>query len=291
MPLEIEKNSAVFCPKNIAELDRIIEQQRDKITYLAGATDLLVQADHWRTARTVVDLRGVEEINHSIEMTTTGFQIGAAVVLTDIIQHPNIREQFPILVEACRQVGSVQIQNRATLGGNIANASPAGDSLPVLNVLNAELRIGPRNKGNFRQIKIDQMMTGPGQTILKNNEYIGYIFIPILRQENLCWYFRKVGQRQSMAISKLSLAVLGWINGGKVEHIRISAGAVSATVHRAVNTEKLLNGQQLTERLIEKAKASLENEVSPIADIRSTIEYRRRVAGELLREALFSFLR
>jgi CO/xanthine dehydrogenase FAD-binding subunit len=189
-------------------------------------------------------------------------------------------------VAALKQIGSAQIQNRATLGGNIANASPAGDSLPVLNVLDAQLLIGPRLNGEFKIASISEVMLGPGETSLKNNRYLAYIFIPFPREENLFWYYRKVGQRAALAISKLSLAILGWFKNGKIEEIRICAGAVSPQVARAFETEKLLVNQILNPPLIEKAKLSLTDEITPITDIRSTKNYRQAICGELLRDAL-----
>ena len=207
--------------------------------------------------------------------------------LSEIISNQTIQQKLPILVEACRQIGSAQIQNRATLGGNISNASPAGDSLPVLNVLDAEIWIGPRNDGEFEKLKIDQVMLNPGETSLKKNRYIGFISIPLPREEDQFWYFRKVGQRKALAISKVSLAVLGWIKAGKIEEIRISTGSVSPQIKRATNTEAILNKQILNEKLIEEARQSIMKEVTPITDIRSTVSYRRHISGELMREALY----
>ncbi len=283
-------SATFYRPQRMDELDDLATNFRGKLTYVAGATDLMVQEAHWKSAQALVDLTAVPEISETLEQRNGGILIGAALPMSQLIGHPLIREKFPILVEACRQIGSVQIQNRATLGGNIANASPAGDSLPPLNVLDAELWIGPRQKGEYQKLKIDQVMLGPGQTSLQDNRYIAYIYLPFPAEENPFWYFRKVGQRHALAISKLSLAVLGWKKGRKIEEIRICAGSVAPQVKRAEKTEQLLNGSELNEEIIEKARRLLMNEINPITDIRSTRSYRREISGELLREALYRFL-
>jgi len=199
----------IYRPKTLNELDKIIRENKTDLTYLAGATDLMVQEERWKAASNLLDLSSIKEIYQTLEITESHVLIGSALPLSQIISNLTIQKKLPVLVEACRQIGSIQIQNRATLGGNIANASPAGDSLPVLSVLDAEIWIGPRNNGEFEKLKIDQVMLNPGETSLKDNRYIAFISIPFPREENQFWYFRKVGQRKALAISKVSLAVLG----------------------------------------------------------------------------------
>jgi len=280
----------VYRPGTIKQLDTLIHNSRTKLTYVAGATDLMVQSGHWNTASTLVDLGCMAEIMNTIQITESQAIIGAALPLTDIIANSVIQQQFPILIAACRQIGSVQIQNRATLGGNIANASPAGDSLPVLAVLDADIWIGPRRDEQFRKMKIDEVMLNPGETSLKDNRYIAAIAIPFTEPEHRFWYFRKVGQRRALAISKVSLAAIGWIKDSCIEQIRISTGSVSPQITRALKTEQLLTGQKLTEAIIERARESIMHEIAPIADIRSTRKYRKYICGELLREALYGLL-
>ena len=152
----------VYRPKTLNELDKIIRENKTELTYLAGTTDIMVQEEQWNAASNLVDLTAVKEIYQTLEISNHQVLIGAALPLVEIISNQTIQQKLPILVEACRQIGSVQIQNRATLGGNIANASPAGDSLPVLSVLDAEIWIGPRNDSEFEKLKIDQVILNPG---------------------------------------------------------------------------------------------------------------------------------
>ena len=277
-----------YCPKTIAELDEYLVQNESSVTFVAGATDLLVQENRWYNSNNLVSVESVQEMNQTLKIDDKGVLIGASLPLTKIISNSIINSKIPILVETCKLIGSVQIQNRATLGGNIANASPAGDSLPVLSVLNAELWIGPKKSNDYKKLTIEQIMTGPGQISLPNNHYIAFVYIPFPKEENQFWYFRKVGQREAMAISKVSLAVLGWIKSKKIENIKICAGSVTAQIKRAYKTEQMLKDKILSEELIDSAKLQLMDEVAPITDIRSTEEYRKRVAGEILREALYS---
>ena len=287
MRLDRSKEDKVYRPKSTAELEQIILQTNEKLTFVAGSTDLMVQSEEWAIKKNIVDLTSTQGVCDDISISNKGMRIGASVPMSEIINHQIIRKTLPIFIEALKQIGSAQIQNRATLGGNIANASPAADSLPVLNVLDAQLWIGPRVNSEFQKRNVEQIMVGPGETTLLNNQYIAYIFIPFPIKENLFWYFRKVGQREALAISKLSLAVLGWYKDGKINDIRISAGAVSAQVKRANKTENVLNDNMLTDEVIAVAKETLEKEINPITDIRSNIEYRKHICGELLRDALY----
>jgi len=280
----------VYRPKNLSELDKIIRENKTELIYLAGGTDLLVQEKKWQTVDQIVDLTSIKKIHETLEISDSHVLIGSALPLSKIISNHTIQQRLPILVEACQQIGSAQIQNRATLGGNIANASPAGDSLPVLCVLDAEIWVGPRQNAEFQKLRIDQVMLNPGETNLEDNRYIAFVSILIPKAENQFWYFRKVGQRKALAISKVSLAVLGWIKDNKIQKVRISTGSVSPQIKRATQTEAILNNQVLNEHLIENARQSIMKEVNPITDIRSTDEYRRYICGELLREALYERL-
>ena len=279
-----------YAPAQLEELDETLKNISQQVTYVAGCTDIMIHQTHWSTARCLINLNTVKEMRQTLQIEEQGVLIGASLPITDLVQHPLMQDKFPILIESCRQIGSIQIQNRATLGGNIANASPAGDTLPVLSVLKAELWIGPRRKGEFERLSLDKVMLGPGETSLGDNKYIAFIYLPYPDQPDLYWYFRKVGQRYSMAISKLSLALLGWKRGTTVQDVRICAGSVSAQVKRARLTEKLLNQKDFDLEVIKQASEQLMQEIKPITDIRSTKDYRKITAGRLLQEALIAWI-
>lgn len=278
----------IFSPNSIEELDRVVRQYRDKITFVAGATDIMVDSERWESVDYIIDFSAIPEISENIEEKKDGIYIGAALPVSAIMREKIIRNEFPLIIDPCKLLGSVQIQNRATLGGNIANASPAGDTIPVLNVYDSKLLIGPRYEGEFKIISIDDIMKYPGETLLKEGEYIYQIYLPFPEKRGQFKYFRKVGQRYAVAISKVSLAVLGWMENEKFSDIRICAGSVSPQVKRAVRTEKFLKNKKLSKETINAAAAVLKEEVKPITDIRSTANYRRDICGALLKEALFS---
>jgi len=249
----------------------------------------MVTNEDWHDSDMLIDLTHIKEITQHIDVEENGIRIGAAVPMSDLIAHNVMNKKFPMLVETCRQIGSVQIQNRATLGGNIANASPAGDTLPVLAVYNATIMVGPPDGGNLKKMSLEDLMQGPGQTTLSNNQYIAYIYLPFPPRVNHFWYFRKVGVRKAMAISKVSLAVFCDMDEDKITDIRICAGSVSPKIDRAKKTERIINGKKLEHGLIERAGRKILDEIDPLDDIRSTRSYRQHTCQALLIEALSQF--
>lgn len=277
----------ITLPRTLSELDVMIRSTSQDILYVAGATDLLVNGRRNLKSNVLpVDLAGINELAGTIKSYGSGLLIGSAVPLTCIIRHPEVSKNFPLLTDACRQIGSVQVQNRATLGGNIANASPAGDTLPVLCVYGAELLIGPVLNESYQRIHIDQMMTAPGQTVLADNRYIAYIYLPLPKRSGIFEYFRKVGPRHAMAISKVSLAMRCEMENKNISDIRIATGSVTPVIKRAVKTEQFLKGKTLNNAHIQKAAELIRQEIDPIDDIRSTRAYRSQICANLLMEAL-----
>jgi CO/xanthine dehydrogenase FAD-binding subunit len=193
--------------------------------------------------------------------------IGALATYTDLIGSPLVRRRLPILVEASRQVGSPQIQNRGTLAGNVANASPAGDTLPVLAV--AEATIVLRSAGGERRVPFGSFYTGYRQTVMRPDELIVEVEVPPVDGRQ---WFRKVGTRAAQAISKVVMAAV------RAPRPRVALGSVAPTVVRVPRTEAVLaGGGSLAE-----AQAVLVDEIAPIDDLRSTAAYRRRVSANLL---------
>ena len=164
----------------------------------------------------------------------------------------------------------------------MGNASPAGDSLPPLYVLEAEVHI--TNGKEDRWVKIDEFFKGPGKTVLKPLELVKEVKIPLRKDYYGC--YMKLGQRKSLAICKVSLALEGNKEDGRVENIRIALGAVAPTIIYAAKTEEFLKGKELTEEVVQKASEIVEEEARPISDIRSSKEYRKSMCGVLLERAL-----
>ena len=240
-----------------------------RLVPIAGCTDVYVGL-HFGTLpdRRFIDLWNLKELR-GISVERDVLRIGALTTYTEIIQSKPVQQRLPMLVAASREVGGAQIQNRGTLGGNVANASPAGDTLPVLAAANA--RIVLRSEHATRTVTFDSYYTGYRKSVRQPNELIVAIEIP--RVDGRQWW-RKVGTRRAQAISKIMIAAV------RGKHIRIAFGSVASTVMLARKTAAVLEiGGSIAD-----AQAALATEIAPIDDIRSTGAYRLQVAKNLLEQ-------
>jgi len=250
---------------------------------IAGGTDVMVlYAAGKLPARKLVNIGDLRELRR-IEVTSSEVRIGAGCTYTDLRQHSVIASEFPLLARAAAWTGGIANQNRGTLGGNIANASPAGDSLPVLLVYDADLiLVSVRGE---RRIPYRTFHTGYKKTLLAPDELIHSICI----SKNLKGYIsyaKKVGARNAQAISKVFLAALARISNTTIEDVRLAAGSVGPIPVRLAATERALAGRAIDNSLLEAAGNVMAQEVQPIDDIRSTAEYRTVVLRNLLGEFL-----
>jgi CO/xanthine dehydrogenase FAD-binding subunit len=237
---------------------------------LAGCTDLYVSLNFGtlRPAR-FVNLWRLDDLR-VIQPRGDVLSIGALATYTDIIRSPMIRRRLPMLVAAARDVGGVQIQNRGTIGGNVANASPAGDTLPVLAAVDAAVVL--RSADGVRRVPFSAFYTGYRQSVMRAEELIAALEVPRVRGRQ---WFRKVGTRAAQAISKVVMAAVAPVGH---DQPRIAIGSVAPTVVRLPSTEAALAGGAS----IDEAQRVLLEEIAPIDDIRSTAQYRARVAANLL---------
>lgn len=236
---------------------------------LAGATDLYVALNFGTlTATRFLDLWPLEPLRR-VEMRGDVLSLGALVTYTGLTRSRLVKQRLPMLVDAARLVGGVQIQNRGTIGGNIANGSPAGDTLPVFAA--ADAVVVARSASTERRIPFVELYSGYRTSVLRPDELIVAVEVSPLRGRQ---WFRKVGTRAAQAISKIVIAA---IDG---DAPRVALGSVGPVVVRARRAEQALTEGQG----IDVAVAALQTEISPIDDVRSTAEYRRVVAGNLLRE-------
>lgn len=255
-------------PRTLRDALRMLRDD-ETLVPLAGCTDLYVAVNFGTLGATrFLDLWPLESLRR---ITTTGdtLVIGALATYTEIIRSRHVRRQLPMLADAARVIGGVQIQNRGTIGGNIANGSPAGDTLPVLAAADATVVL--RSADAERRVSFTELYTGYRQTVRRADELIVAIEVPPSAGRQ---WFRKVGTRAAQAISKVVIAAVRDDAGA-----RIAVGSVAATVVRARRTEAALAGGAT----IEEAVGVLDGEIAPIDDVRSTAEYRRAVAGNLLR--------
>jgi CO/xanthine dehydrogenase FAD-binding subunit len=250
---------------------------------IAGGTDVMVLYSAGKLSnKKLVNLWNVPELRQ-IVCSADRIRIGAACSYTALRNHELISAEFPLLAQAASWTGGIANQNRGTLGGNIANASPAADSLPALLVYDAELTlVSVRGE---RRLPYRSFHTGYKQTALAPDELILEISLPRLYSGYIS-HARKVGARKAQAIAKVCLAALAQVAGGTIQDIRLALGSVAPIPLRLTETERVLAGKRIEPSLFESARKIVSREIRPIDDIRSTARYRAAVAGNLVVEFL-----
>jgi CO/xanthine dehydrogenase FAD-binding subunit len=256
----------------------------ERLVPLAGGTDLFVYLNAGEHSGTrfldlslLDDLRGIRE-------GEDGLRIGSMTTFSEIREHPLVRRHFPMLAAAAAEVGAVQIQNRATLGGNIANASPAGDSLPVLLAHDAMVRA--RSVRGTQLVRFENLYREYRDLITEPDELIADVIL-LYPPRRTATMFRKVGTRRAQSISKVVFAgALHLDAGGAPDHVRLALGSVAPTPVRAYETEQVLLGRQPSAAAAEAALDALGHDITPIDDIRSDREYRLAISGNVLAQFL-----
>jgi CO/xanthine dehydrogenase FAD-binding subunit len=271
----------VLRPRTPAEAVRLLGRHPEALP-LAGGTDFMVG---WNVGllngRTVLDLSPLRDWER-IRRTGAGLVIGALTTHARLRDDTRVRSAFPLLAESASVIGAAAIQNRGTLGGNIANASPAGDTFPPLAVYEAVVQtVSPDGERRTRFLNVFE---GPKATTLRPAELIAAVELPFLPKRPTRQLFRKVGTRAAQALSKTVAAGLLWLDGkGRVEELRFALGAMAPTVRRLRAAEAFVAGQRLTPATVDRAVELLAEDVSPIDDVRSTAAYRLAVSRALLR--------
>ncbi|HYP02096.1 MAG TPA: xanthine dehydrogenase family protein subunit M [Pyrinomonadaceae bacterium] len=271
-------------PKTLGDALDVLAREPGVWRAFAGGTDLMVllefgvlQHKNFLSIRHLPELRG-------IEVTPEHVALGALTTYTEIQRNETMRREFPLLCAAARETGSIAIQNRGTLGGNIVNASPAADSPPALLVYDAELEFVSAR--STRLVEYRNFHTGYKQMDMRADELLRRIRLPRATGD-LKTHYRKVGTRKAQAISKICFAAGARLNnGGRLADARIALGSVAPTVVRCTRAEDVLRDQTLDEATIKAACAALAHEIAPIDDMRSTAQYRLRVAANLLADFL-----
>ena len=234
----------------------------------------------------LIDLSNLNELK-LIERNKNYIEIGSCVTHAEFALNSIINQMYPSLKEAVSKIGSPQIRNSGTIGGNIANASPSADTVPPLFVLRAKIIL--LSASGTRTIPVEKFFVGPGETIKKTNEIIYKILIP-LPESNQIQIYRRLAARKVHACAKASIAIAATKRKNLLEKVHIALGAVGPTVIYAQKTAQLIEQQQLTPDLIVGAVQQVKEEINPIDDIRSTKEYRRAMIGELLRQEMEKIL-
>jgi CO/xanthine dehydrogenase FAD-binding subunit len=276
-------NYQLIAPTSLQAVVSLLAEDPGGWLPIAGGTDIMVQfAAGKLLARKLVSIWNLPELRQ-IEVLPDEIRIGAGCTYTDLCEHAIVQREFSLLARAASCTGGIANQNRGTLGGNIANASPAADSLPALMAYEAELTL-VSIRGE-RKVPYRDFHTGYKKTKLAPDELIRTICIA-RRFPNYLAHARKVGARNAQAISKVCIAALGRRACGVVEDIRIAMGSVAPVPLRLVGTERLLMGKALDSPLLTRARETAIAEIQPIDDIRSSAKYRAAVVRNLVVEFL-----
>jgi CO/xanthine dehydrogenase FAD-binding subunit len=269
-------DSELLVPRSLTELRQVAGSGR----LIAGGTDLLVQIRAGRHEKRLIDLTNLADRPPPVAARDGVVEISGLAPIAVVVRE--LQGRLPAIAAAARLFGSVQIRNRATLGGNLANASPAGDMFPPLIAAGAQVVI-ERTVGS-RVIPVTLLATGPGRTVLAADEWISVLRVPLPGGEE---GFIKLGGRAAMAISIISLA-WRWTRrpDGSLADVSLALGAVASTAIRAPQAEAVLEGRRPTVEVVDEAAAAIRASVAPIDDLRGSAWYRQQVSGDLLRQAL-----
>jgi xanthine dehydrogenase FAD-binding subunit len=271
--------SEVVLPGSLSELWRCFEE-RPQATVYAGGTDLLVGLRNGMVnPEALICLDRIEELKEVVEYDDS-IRIGSCATHAQLLDDPLIKSHLPVLWQAIKVIGSPLIRNMGTIGGNICTASPAGDTLPPLHALKAEVEL--QSKKGVRRMPIRDFITGPGATRLQPAEVLACVRVKKPIEYNL-HHFEKVGLRNALACSVVSMAaLLRLAPDGVVEKASFAWGSAGPTIVQCPEAEKALIGEHLSTGSLQKAAAPARTAVCPISDVRADADYRRTVAGNLL---------
>jgi len=271
-------------------LDEALEalQELGEVTILAGGTDLMPQSKAGRVKfkRSLMNIRGIAELRGA-RREGEFLRIGALTTLTELAHDPLVRGDAPLLLEAADHFASDQIRNAATLGGNISNASPAGDTLVPLIALDAEVELAsrPEDRTYRRSMPLAEYFVGPGKTRRASGELLTAVRVP-LRHAGSVAHFFKFGTRPALDISTISIGFAAHREGGRLNGVRIALGAVAPTPVRALAAEDVIEGRALDAATIEKAARTARDEITPIDDVRASAWYRKEMVHNMLKRML-----
>lgn len=270
-------------PESFADALRLLAEAPGQWQPLAGGTDVMVVLNGgFLKARRLLDLTRFQELR-GIQETAAELSFGGLTTFTELQECAAVHRHLPNLVKSARSTGALAIQNRGTLGGNIANASPAADTPPSLLAYGAAVDLV--SSGGARRVPFERFYLGYKKMDMAPDELIQRVIVPKPGGRSF-HFFRKVGTRQSLAITKISLAGFCRMERGAVAELRIALGSVGPVPLRARHAEALLLGRPLDALPVREAQQALQEDISPMDDIRSTAHYRRVTAGNILGQML-----
>ncbi len=280
-------NFHYYEPASVAEAQKLALDLGDDATFVAGGTDIVVRLNKGRfSCNHIININKISELNF-IQEEDGAFRIGAATKLADILASEKIRAQFPAFYRGVEAIGTPQIRNRGTLGGNICNASPCADSVPPLVCLGATIIVAS-DKGD-KEMDIRSFLLGPGKTALQKGELVKAIRIPSPDPEGR-YCFLKLGPRRTADIAVVNLGASVALGNGICRSARIALGSVAPTVLCAVKAEAMLEGQKPEQLDFAEIGKMAAEEARPISDQRASLEYRKETVAVLVERGLRSLL-
>jgi len=275
---------AYFAPATLDEAVALLGRYDGKASVLAGGTDLLVEIkEQLRRPDYVVNIKKIPGIDRFSFDERDGLRIGALVTARAIETARVVLEKYPGLAQAVRELGSIQIRNRATLAGNVCRASPSADTPPPLMADRARVTLyGPRGS---RTLALESFFTGPGRTVVQPDELMTEITLPPPPPRTGKAYI-KHGRRKAMELATVGVAVSVTLQENRFKEVAIVLGAVAPTPLRALKAEAILRSQKVSEDLMEKAAIAAMSESKPISNVRASADYRREMVAVLTRRAL-----
>jgi CO/xanthine dehydrogenase FAD-binding subunit len=275
-----------YAPKT---LDEALETLRaGNVSLFAGGTDLMpqVQAGRVKLAPVLMNLRNIAGLG-GIEEAGGGVRIGTLTTITELMDSALVRDRMGVLWQACDHFASDQLRNAGTLGGNVCNASPAGDTLVPLLVLDARVVLAAKPNGALetRRMPLTEFLLGPGRTARAPQELLTAIEIPLPRTDFHSTFF-KLGSRPALDIAAISIGLGAVREAGVLREVRVAFGAVAPTPMRAPRTEAALEGKALNAQSIDAAIQAADAEIQPISDLRASDWYRREMVHNMLRRML-----
>lgn len=271
-------------PGSIGEACKLLKEQGDGAVIMAGGTDLLIKIQRGLLkAKTVVSLQEIESIRETTFKKGKGLFIGAMARLTDVANHSTIKKEFPAVAEAALATANVQIRNMGTVVGNLCNAAPSADNAPVLIAMGAVVTLVSLD--GERQVPLDDFFLGPGLTVMNEGEILASVFVPV-PPPNTGVSYQHISARGKVDISAVGVGAMLTMKGETCQTARIVLGAVAPVPMRAVKTEKIIEGKQISKEILERAGVQASKECKPISDVRATAEYRKILVGVLTARAI-----
>jgi carbon-monoxide dehydrogenase medium subunit len=251
---------------------------------LAGGSDLLVQMKHKQVLpKYIINIAGIPGQDYITYDERDGLKIGALATVNSIATSAVIREKFGILSQAASNLGTWQVRNRATIGGNLCNAAPSAELAPALIVLGARARL--LGGDGERTIPLENFFLGPGLTVIKPDEILAEIQVPNLPPRSGAVYIKHTF-RKALDLAVVGVAVMTTMDGDVLSGVKIALGAVAPTPIRAKKAEQILSGKKISDKLLQKARQAAADESSPITDVRSSAEYRRQMVNIIVARAV-----